>query len=773
MLPIIDKVILISIDNLRYDCVGYQPDKRELEKYGLLKYLDTPTLDAIAAESLCFTNCISTSTYTTAAHASVFTGLYPPRHGVRAFFHTKLHPDVTTMAEVFRRNGYRTICATDTPELFVPLDMGRGFDHLIVRNDAEVLRLLGSYRGYKLFLFWHTMDVHEPYFFSEAPPTQAYNDDYFNLMTDIYRFHGLSKVESKQPYTLWQNFVRTINWSRDHLLRLYVGGVRKFDRGRLRCFVDALKDGGYWDQSLVVIFSDHGEGRCFYHDPTYFAHGGELYDEVLRVPLIIKIPGEPHGVVDKLVSLVDIFPTLVEAADLKEKPVLSDGVSLIRSVARETAYAEVWQVKDAERFQSAAWELGEAYIRNQNQLAGNGRLIESTREKSAALSTKVASHEWLLLQRCLRTSTHKFILTGKPEDFQGPDLPVLSDEDYVGLLYRKILARFEDEEGLAQHVQALRKGNVSRQQLLKEFLRCEEYRSRPRIYLYDLEDDPGEENPLSLGDNFFLLTEGCRFLQEILALEARAVKTAPVFAEEKEKNMVLVTSIGSKKTFSVSHNLSEEEKKSLEIVRQAFELFGEKMAVAFTGGKDSTVLLHLVRRAFNGHIPFPVVNIDTSVKFPEVCVFRDRLQQEWKFDLRIFRNEEALKWLKIAQNPEECCYHLKTVPMKKAIEELGLKALFTGVRWDENPARANEDYFSKRNDPPHIRVHPLLHFTEQDIWSYIRKYKVPYCSLYDQGYRSLGCKPCTKPATEGGHERAGRAQDKERIMQRLRELGYF
>ncbi|NIS74048.1 MAG: sulfatase-like hydrolase/transferase, partial [Deltaproteobacteria bacterium] len=89
-------------DNLRYDCIGYQPDKQDLLKYDVLKYLETPTLDHIASESICFTSCISPGTYTTSVHASVLTGLYPPRHGVRSFYTTKLHRDISSLAEILK-----------------------------------------------------------------------------------------------------------------------------------------------------------------------------------------------------------------------------------------------------------------------------------------------------------------------------------------------------------------------------------------------------------------------------------------------------------------------------------------------------------------------------------------------------------------------------------------------------------------------------------------------------------------------------------------------
>ncbi len=736
-MSVIDKVILISIDNLRYDCVGYQPDKRELKKHDVLKYLDTPTLDAIASKSLCFTNCISTSTYTTAAHASVFTGLYPPRHGVRAFFHTRLHPDVITIAEVFRRNGYRTICATDIPELFEPLGLTRGFQQLVVRNDQEIWRLLESCREEKVFLFVHFFDVHEPYLFSECPPHEGYNNDYFSLMEDLSRIYDLP-AETLGPRALWQSFRQAVNHDISHLFRLYLSGVSKFDRGRFSIFIRTLKDLGIWDRALTVIFSDHGEGRCFYHEPNFFSHAGELYDNVLRVPLFIYAPEIAFRVSDVLVSLVDVFPTVLEMAGVRENiPYSFDGIICHNGGGHDRVYAEVW----------AAFK--------------GGNLTDDSKGNPRVPAVEIEDNEWLLFQRCIRTKKKKLVITGKQEDFREKATFELPEEEFVRLLYRKVLARFEDAEGFTHHTRALKEGVKNKEELLVEFLQCKEYRSRPRVCLYDLVSDPEEEKPQALGESLLSLMEGYTLLEEILRLEGCAVEGEKIFAENKVGNNV------------PDDDLSEKEQRSMEVIREAFERFGEACGVAYTGGKDSTVLLHLIRRVFQGKVPFKIINVDTGVEFEEVCRFRDRMREDWGLDLHVFKNKEALRWLKIAQNPEECCYHLKTVPMKKAIEELGFKALFTGVRWDENPARANERYFSERTDPPHVRVHPLLHFTEQDIWSYIRKYKVPYCSLYDQGYRGLDCKPCTRPATEGGHERAGRAQDKERIMQRLRELGYF
>lgn len=125
---------------------------------------------------------------------------------------------------------------------------------------------------------------------------------------------------------------------------------------------------------------------------------------------------------------------------------------------------------------------------------------------------------------------------------------------------------------------------------------------------------------------------------------------------------------------------------------------------------------------------------------------------------------------------------MKTVPMKVFIEENNVKAVSTAIRWDEQEARRDEVFFSERENPPHIRVQPILHFKERDIWETIHKFKIPYCMLYEIGYRSLGARcstyknsdiPAWKQDLENTPERVGRGQDKEKVMAQLRMLGYM
>lgn len=260
------------------------------------------------------------------------------------------------------------------------------------------------------------------------------------------------------------------------------------------------------------------------------------------------------------------------------------------------------------------------------------------------------------------------------------------------------------------------------------------------------------------------------------------------------------------------------ENKTIYILREAFYQFRDKTALLWSIGKDSTTMLWIARKAFFGEIPFSVLHIDTSYKFKEIYDFRERYQKIWNLHLVIAKNENALKTGMSSQKGRfNCCNALKTEALKIALEENDFRALCLAIRRDEHGIRAKERYFSPRNQhfqwdyqnqPPelwnlyktqvpvdkHIRVHPMLDWTEQDIWNYILREKIPVCDLYfsknGTRFRSIGCEPCCSPITSTAtqikqvvrelqstdiSERSGRAQDKEDSynMQKLRSLGYM
>ncbi len=219
--------------------------------------------------------------------------------------------------------------------------------------------------------------------------------------------------------------------------------------------------------------------------------------------------------------------------------------------------------------------------------------------------------------------------------------------------------------------------------------------------------------------------------------------------------------------------LSDKIEESRSILRHAIKEFGESLVLTFSGGKDSLVVLHLTRSRCGDTVPFPVFSIDTTVKFPETIQFRDRIASLWNLDLIVLKNSETAGIIEIAKDKQACCQALKIQPLNEAIVKYNVRGLITAIRWDEQGARATEQPISPRENPPHTRIHPILHFTEADIWDYIHAFELPYCELYDMGYRSLSCMPCTTKCAEDRSERMGRSAEKEVVMRDLRLLGYF
>ncbi len=286
------------------------------------------------------------------------------------------------------------------------------------------------------------------------------------------------------------------------------------------------------------------------------------------------------------------------------------------------------------------------------------------------------------------------------------------------------------------------------------------------------------------------------------------------------------------------------ESQSVYILRETYREFKE-LVMLWSIGKDSTVLLWLARKAFFGHMPIPLMHVDTNYKVPAMIEYRDNLARQWKLNMIVGQNTDALEADKTFPSGNcsriECCKSLKSEALKHTLSgewprwimnhETGqydkttggdpYTGVIVGVRSDEEGSRSKERYFSprdKHNDwdigdqPPelwnqfktdfapgtHVRIHPLLDWTELNIWEYIERENIPITDLYfDKGdgkrYRSLGCAPCTSPidskatnVTEiieelrSGQlaniaERSGREQDKEdgQGLETLRRDGYM
>jgi phosphoadenosine phosphosulfate reductase len=262
-------------------------------------------------------------------------------------------------------------------------------------------------------------------------------------------------------------------------------------------------------------------------------------------------------------------------------------------------------------------------------------------------------------------------------------------------------------------------------------------------------------------------------------------------------------------------SINQKIEKSQAVIKEALDLYSSKdMAIAITGGKDSTTNLWLFRQVCLEHgysLPLCMF-IDEGDVFDEIREFVDFLKACWSLKIADVKNVDpvlqnarvgdivpvsslspvnraALEEMEFFRSefpflPDSTvCNHLmKTIPMREFILENRIKALSTAIRWDEVAARVDEDYFSQRTNPPHTRVHPILHFQEQEIWIAIFKYDIPYNQLYKLGYRSLGARCATRKASdipawmqdlENTPERIGRGEDKEAVMDQLRALGYM
>jgi phosphoadenosine phosphosulfate reductase len=301
---------------------------------------------------------------------------------------------------------------------------------------------------------------------------------------------------------------------------------------------------------------------------------------------------------------------------------------------------------------------------------------------------------------------------------------------------------------------------------------------------------------------------------------------------------------GSEETTADYPTLEDKLGKGIEVVREALAQY-RRPSIMWTGGKDSSLVLYLVQQvaAQDGHDVPPVLFIDHHQHFDAVLEFVEHWAGAWGLDLVYARNDdpafdryepgEDIPVSELTErNRRELArtdfegdifrftadsfggnHLLKTVALNDAVIKHEFDGIFSGVRWDEQSARADETFFSPRHDaekyPPHDRVQPILQFDEAGLWAAMWGFVVPdavngwpeghvpesaddlagfdvedmpVSPKYFEGFRSLGTEegsarsadaPAWLQDLENTTERGGRAQDKEGLMERLRDLGYM
>ena len=294
-------VLLVVLDTLRADALGCYGNPRDL----------TPHLDRLAREGQQFANALSPSPWTLPAHSTLFTSLFPSQH--RVMGRKDVLPDrFETLAEVLERAGWRTAAFTDGGFVTASYGLHQGFQWFDGRaGGAEVVfdraaRWLAATEG-PAFAFVQTYEVHLPY---EPPPEerQRWVQPYDGPLPRVVNQGHLD------PPVVGDFTESDIRYVKE----LYDAGVAYADR----CFADfreQLQASGDWDETLVIVTSDHGEGFMEHGD---FAHDHTLYEELVRVPLIVRYPGrfERREPAAHPVRLADIPATVLDVVGVEAPP---------------------------------------------------------------------------------------------------------------------------------------------------------------------------------------------------------------------------------------------------------------------------------------------------------------------------------------------------------------------------------------------------------------------------------------------------------------------
>ncbi len=339
-------VIVISLDQVRaksLPCFGYSQDT-------------APNLCAFASKAYVFSNAYATASRTQDSHFSMVTGLYPSSHTMTLPYASKLPSDVTTLAELLKKDGYRTYFFGPPADPHLPLTRGleRGFDKTFDADEPQAwiktMESISTQAGVlkqPSFIMMHTYAAHEPYmpdpedlkmFYTGAQRKDMNYEDLcavtYEKLTQIhpdlirtlgkisgsycdrldqYQYHDVGNYRDyDDTYTIfnnkyWEQFADLpVEERARYTHALYVAQIHMLDRelGKFFAYLDTHK---WLENTVVVIVGDQGD-EFFEH--TSYSHGWSLYDEVLHVPFIVYVPNSKADRSDTLVSLVDIVPTV-------------------------------------------------------------------------------------------------------------------------------------------------------------------------------------------------------------------------------------------------------------------------------------------------------------------------------------------------------------------------------------------------------------------------------------------------------------------------------
>lgn len=207
-------------------------------------------------------------------------------------------------------------------------------------------------------------------------------------------------------------------------------------------------------------------------------------------------------------------------------------------------------------------------------------------------------------------------------------------------------------------------------------------------------------------------------------------------------------------------SLTDEEIEALpaeEVIAWAHEEWGDRVCLTCSWQKQSSVLIHMLAEL---GLPIDVVELDTHLFFRETYETRERLVERYGLtlirpEIMTIAEQHAREGVNLWESqPDRCCHIRKVEPLIEALEPYD--AWISGIRRDQSPSRAHLRTAERSERYRVWKIHPLVGWTEKDVWRYIVSNDIPYNPLHDAGYRSIGCIPCTRPTRPDEEERAGR-----------------
>lgn len=303
-------VLVLLVDALRADHVS---------SYGYERPT-TPAIDSLAADGIRFSQAIAQSTFTKASIASLFTGRNPYQHGVYWGSHAETPDSITsdllsldevTLAEVLQERGYLTNAWVQNSHLLDFMGFGQGFvDYHHQQGSIQQIhrRSFPFFRGgakrYPFFTYLHYIDLHDPY--RPKPPY----DTLYGTHSDVY---------AGVDFSQWGAYLEAVRQGEQELsdadveqMRAYYDGLIHMVDDEIARLLDELKSNGLYDDTLIILTSDHGDA---FMEHGFISHSTTPYDELVLVPLIVKLPKQRQAglVVDEQVRVIDIMPTILHA----------------------------------------------------------------------------------------------------------------------------------------------------------------------------------------------------------------------------------------------------------------------------------------------------------------------------------------------------------------------------------------------------------------------------------------------------------------------------